>query len=155
MMPRARILQVSKLDLPSKRKHFMKNLSSFSPREVTLCSPLPQQWLCSRQGSCSDLRISTGSPAGLGRWWSGVPNAGGHWMQRSGRALRPQGAGAPWVSSEALALLALSHSSVPADLPRRSPLPLIPRAELPVRVGVLSPQCGPAPGLRFPLDSPG
>lgn len=33
-----------------------------------------------------------------------------------------------------------------ADLPRRSPLPLIPRAELPVRVGALSPSAAQPPG---------
>lgn len=50
----------------------------------------------SQAGSRSDLRMSMGTPAGLGQWWSGVPSAGRRCMQRSGRALRPQGTGAPW-----------------------------------------------------------
>lgn len=79
------------------------------------CSPLPQRWCCFRQGSRSDLRISMGTPAGLGKWWSGVPSAGGRWMQRSGRALRPQGTGAPWASSEALVQLALSAQRGPEN----------------------------------------
>lgn len=36
-------------------------------------------------------------------------------MQRSGRALRPQGTGAPWASSEALVLLALSAQRGPEN----------------------------------------